>query len=325
MLRFKREDTGLYIAMTLIGAGLGLLAGAFITARLNKIREEEEPEEEEWEDYYQKDLARQMTILDEAEKEEFKDLPEVPNVPIMSIDRTDRARGTTFPESTDLEKREFEKETKRDRLVHLSKEERIRLKELISEYNATPMQVNFVESGLMTIDELEEALEEEDFNNRAGPEETDPEEDIELTVSEVTHTDYNEPYRDDKPDMDDLLEKPIDDLPRDLGDLLVVVDEQWEILLEAPEGKALSNKKVIYYDGSDDSTVMLTKRGQTVAVDLSVMISPEVNQIIRPWLLFEEDLETIYVNDIRNPRTRWYEITRIKEDEDILDDLGNEY
>lgn len=48
MLKFKKEDTGLYIALTLMGAGTGLLVGATIASRLVEPVYIPPLEEEEW-------------------------------------------------------------------------------------------------------------------------------------------------------------------------------------------------------------------------------------------------------------------------------------
>jgi len=303
-MRFKREDIGLYVATALIGGGLGLLAGAFLTARINKKREE---------DFNAEDAAR-----DESE------IPIGEDEVIMSIDSEDIARGSTFPTKEDVAKHikirpedntpllteEKAWPVKKTESHRLSKEDRDELARLTREYTVGALQIGLVERGTMSVEELEEALIDLEIDQTPLGEDEDLEEGL-------PQVDYSKQYRgEDKPDMEDLLDRPIDDVgPREWDDLLVTVGGRWEILLEPPKGKPQSQKRIIYFDSEDEGVYTRSKAGDMTPADLRVMISKEVREIIMPWLLFEESLETIYVDDIRNKKTRWYEIVRLKEDD----------
>jgi hypothetical protein len=291
-MRFKREDIGLYLATVLIGGGAGLLVGAFITARINKKQEEAEeeliPEEVTYDPDDPPDHVKELEKETEEEEEE--------DIPLKEL------KSKTLPKKKSSGKKRF----------RLSKEDRNELNRLSSQYVITGMQVELVESGIMSVDELGESLLEEEII----AEESLP---IEVGNEDGTPTDYNSPYRynDLKPDMDDLLQKPDDDAgPRNLEDLLVVVDERWEISLEPPVGKDEQQKRIIYFDPDDETVFTKTDGGDPVPADLRVITTPEVRDLVMPWLLFEEEMEVIYINDIRNKRTRWWEIVRIGSDED---------
>jgi hypothetical protein len=317
-MQFKREDIGLYVATALIGGGLGLLAGAFLTARINKKREEEEILEdldainkkleealdnegedppEQISEFYQNEFAHVMGKLAEAEEDE----------PVRDYLDEELAKVKLIHTEEEAKQRPVTKTTSH----RLSKKDRKELARLTEEYIIEPFQIELIEKGTMTVEELEDSLEIAWDTNQA---------ELDLEIHEKPdNVDYSRQYRlDDKPDMADLLEKPIDDVgPRELGDLLVTVGGRWEILLEPPTGKSELQKRTVYFDPSDESVYTKTRDGGMAPADLRVITSKEVRDIIMPWLLFEEDLEVIYVDDIRNKKTRWYEIVRLKEDDDV--------
>lgn len=302
-MRFKREDMGLYFAMALIGGGVGLLVGAFVTVRVNKKREEETEELE---------LEDAIEFEEVAEEEETVTHEQH----ITNITNEDLPP-QRMKEVDDLIEKKRPRTSKRTR-TRLSKENRCELARLTREYGVTTMQTELVESGVMTVKELEEGLIDAELEANDGH----VDEDLEIEVSEINdigHTDYNSPYRynDSKPDMDDLLEKPIDDGdPRNIEDLLVVVDGRWGISIEPPIGKAERQKRTVYFDPEDESVFTKTADGGVTPADLRVITTPEVRDLIMPWLLFEPDMDTIYIDDIRNKKTRWYEIIRIGSEED---------
>lgn len=302
-MQFKREDLGLYFATALIGGGLGLLAGAFLTTRINKKREEDfnaadaarDESEEEYTDYYKTEVVGVRPELAEA-SQTIKE--EVKKVEVLLENST---RGK-------IPGKQIEKH-------RMSREERIELQRLTKEYVVGDLQIKLVQEGTMTVEELEDALVEEELDDQ----------DLDISVVEivdhVNRVDYSQQYRDgEKPDMAAYLEKPVNDLaPLEIDDLLVTVGERWEILLQPPEGKSPQQKRTVYFDPEDEGVFTKTKGGDMAPADLRVIASEEVRDIIMPWLLFETEIETIYLNDIRNKKTRWYEIVRMKEDDDDAD------
>lgn len=304
-MKFKREDMGLYIATSLIGGGIGLLAGAFLTAIINKKRErqfEGTYEEMAWNEdvYYPIQTGGPIdeeTIIDDAEVEVLTSK----KGKVVNIVNVVNEADIVVPE-------------KRAPSHRLSKEDRMELNRLTREYVVGSLQIELVEKGTMSVEELEEALIDADFDQTVEDEEED---DLDIEIF-----DYSKKYRlDDKPDMADLLaDKQVDDEgPRQLEDLLVTVNGEWEILLDPPIGKRLNQKRTIYFDPEDEGVYTQGKGGDMVAADLRVIASPEVRDIIMPWLLFETEIESIYLNDIRSNKTRWYEIVRLKEDDEDAD------
>jgi len=321
-MQFKREDIGLYVATALIGGGLGLLAGAFLTARINRKREE---------DFNAEEAARDD---EEAwlEEDVFNIVSEKPEFP--------RGGDVTFNPAEEPSDEKSKKETKKIRIVgtnkiveddgriipgrqveshRLSKEDRLELSRLTREYTVGDLQMELVEKGTMTVEELEDALVEEELDDQPIEEsiEVFGEEPLKYVAGEGEgRTNYSEQYRDAKPDMEDFLEKPLDDAgPRDVEDLLVTIGNRWEILLTPPLGKAEHQKRTIYFDPEDESVYTKTDGGDIAPADLRVIANEEVRDIIMPWLIFETELEAIYLDDIRNKKTRWYEIIRLKEDD----------
>jgi len=302
-MQFKREDIGLYFAAALIGGGLGLLAGAFLTARINRKREEtfnaaDAARDESWypedEPTDEKAPTANVTLnirpeLAEASETIKKEVKKIK----VAIDKSENIpRGEISGKQIESHR--------------LSKEDRDELARLLTEYTVGDLQIKLVQEGVMSVQELEDALAEEEFDDQP----------LDISGGEVTN--YSGQYRgDDKPDMASLLEKPVDDLgPRTVDDLLVTVGNRWEILLQPPEGKPENQKRTIYFDPSDESVFTRNSSGDMAPADLRVIASEEVRDIIMPWLLFEEGLEAIYLDDIRNKKTRWYEILRLKEDDD---------
>lgn len=301
MLKFKREDVGLYFALGLVGGGIGLLIGAFIASRIEQKRELAYLEED-WEspDIHVEDLPEDEEetlinpVLDKEQKRELKR--------IDALETEERVPAKSGRMS-------------RGRVLRLTRQEERELKRLCQEYSPSEIQIDLVNQGIMTVEDLELSLIEEEMSKM----EEEPEEGEEFDG--VAHTDYSKPYRvfeDNKPDMDELL--PVDDIgPRDISDLLVTLGGRYEITIEPPEGKHQKNKKELLFDSDGEKVYKAAKSGEdsVVAVDIGVMISPEVKETIWDFLLFE-DVDPIYINDLKG--SRWYEITRDGTEED-----GSEY
>ena len=293
-MRFKREDLGLYFATALIGGGAGLLAGALVTTYINRKREEDEENEPvEWEDEV---LPTHHTINNLFVQDESSEKPAIV-VDTVKLPVGEEVE-TSYPPGA----------TKKFRLTP---DGRRHLSRLTEEYDITPMQLGLVESGAVSIDELEATLVEEEFER----ENRDDEPDVEIEVTETTdaseRVDYSAGYRDTKPDLDDLVD---DTGPRDINELLVTIGN-WDILIEPPEGKGLNQKRTLYFDPDGDDLFIKNASGEITAADLRVIATPEVQEIILPWLKFEPDVDIIYLNDIRNSKTRWYEILRAGREE----------
>lgn len=312
-MRFKREDIGLYFASALIGGGLGLLLGALATAQINKKREEKfYAEEAARDDNIDRSPANNVTVnwyKEEPTEEKVKE------VVINTVNRKETWEIGTDPVAKSGLEMKLKPMTREK--FRISKEDRKELARLSEEYVINALQVELVEKGTITVEELEESLIDADFDQDILEL---PEEDESDNLDLEDHIDYSQVYRDDKPEMDELLnkhEKPLDDDgPRELGDLLVVVDSKWEIRLEPPTNKGARLKRTIYFDPDDETVYTKSGAGDIVSADLRVITTKAVRDIIYPWLLFEKDIEAIYIDDISSTKSRWYEIIRLKDEED---------
>jgi len=319
MLKFKREDVGLYFALGLIGGGVGLLIGAFIANRVEqKLRGDLAYLDEDMEapDIHMETLPEDEdgSMINPSVKMEYRELKAV----VKEIDALDMPE-RVVPKAGKMSK---------GRTFRLSRKDERELTRLLKEYKPTEVQIDLVHQGIMTVEELElelieremEAMEDVDYEEIDAEEE---EEELELVSGEedgIDHIDYSKPYRvfeDDKPDMDDLL--PVNDIGRrDLSELLVTIGGRYEIMLERPEGKHQKNRKLLMFDEQDERVYQPARSGsgQPVPVDIAVMISPEVKDTIWDFLLFE-DVDPIYIDDLKG--TRWYEIQRDGTEEDGSD------
>lgn len=242
-MKFKREDLGLYFAFGLVGGGVGLLIGAFITSRLSESSE----------------------VPSKDENNGFA--------------RLDPKYKIKEPDEKKSQKKKFKKQGKKNQLT---KKEEARLRELGELYEITPIQIELVRSGVMSVDDLEGAIMMDTYDEKREP------------------YNYNAIYVDTKPDLDDLVaDEILDDLPeRKVEDLLVVIDGNFEILLEPPEEKDSKNKRVIWYDIDDDSLYTLNRKGEPIPRTIDGIVTPEVWEIIRPFLMFEPEICPIYVDKL---------------------------
>ena len=70
-MKFKREDIGLYFALGLVGAGAGLLVGAFVASKLMGPEPIYIPEmEDDYEEYLKKIEPKISRVKKSEEKEE---------------------------------------------------------------------------------------------------------------------------------------------------------------------------------------------------------------------------------------------------------------
>ena len=106
---------------------------------------------------------------------------------------------------------------------------------------------------------------------------------------------------------------------RSVNDLLVVVDGEYEILLDPPKGKDIKNKRVIWYDVDDDSIYTLNRQGEPIPRTIQGIATDEVWEILRPFLIFEPQLCPIYVDNLST--ARYYEFNRVEESTE--DDASN--
>ncbi len=128
-MKFKKEDVGLYFALGLVGAGMGLLVGAFIASRrggptvVNNYIPRGEVPDEEW---------------NEEEKEHAVKIA-----------------------------RNFSRKKKSRKKAQIITSEELAV--FIAEYEPTIIQIEMVKSGILTLDELERTLILEKAANEIEP------------------------------------------------------------------------------------------------------------------------------------------------------------
>lgn len=288
MMKFNRDDLGLYFATTLAGAGTGLLLGALIASRIQAVR-----------------MARDMSYLEEDW--------EAPDIHTETFDD----EFVVETEEQVLLTKGVKKEKQRQ--FKLSKNDQARLLALIEDYSPTPMQVSLVEGGVMSIDDLEVSLVEEEF------EEEDEDDESSLSVAKVDEgeglepVDYNGQYRtfvDEKPEMDELLVDDQENWPPDAEKLLVVIDDRWEVRLDPPEGKHTKNKRVVHFNPITEETFTLTRQGSAVPANIASMMSQSVRDHLWNFLLYET-FEEVYVDDTTG--ARWFHIIRAEDESEEED------
>lgn len=129
-MKIKREDIGLYFALGLVGAGMGLLVGAYIASKRGGSMPRYIPEnyQKEW-----GESAVENTLEKMAEK------------PVRKIPR----------------KKKLVKKGKNDIDPELVR--------FIREFNPSTIQIEMVKSGLLTIDELQETMIQEAIAKEKKP------------------------------------------------------------------------------------------------------------------------------------------------------------
>ena len=237
MIKFKKEDTGLYIALTLMGGGLGLLVGATVASRL---------------------VEPVYVPIPIPEKEKFDD------------DIT--GRGKTF----DTKIARGKKSGKQRAYSKPDSRETIALNEFIMRYGPSPIQIEMIKSGVLTMSEVEDALIKEELAKQKEP------------------YNYNTVYRetDDKPDLDELAQLP---------DEIETIDDRWVISSEQTKEKSKKNIRQCFYDVRENSFFTTSKQGHDIPLgSVNDFIPDMVWDIVAPYLL--SDMGPIFVNDLESPK-----------------------
>ena len=129
-MKFKREDVGLYFALGLVGAGMGLLVGAFIASRrggsMPSYIPRGEVADEDWNE-----------TAKAADKSLHKLVREIPR--------------------------------KKKRVKKAENEFLVELDAFIKEYEPTTIQIEMVKSKLLTLDELRETMIKEELVKQKEP------------------------------------------------------------------------------------------------------------------------------------------------------------
>ncbi|MCK5602213.1 hypothetical protein KAR91_10100 [Candidatus Pacearchaeota archaeon] len=257
MLKFKKEDVGLYTALTLMGAGTGLLVGATIASRLVAPVYIPAHSEEEW---------------DEA-AEKFTE-----------------GRGQTF----DTKIARGKKSGKQRAYSKPDSEETKELNEFIMRCGPSPIQIEMIKSGVLSMDKVEDALIQEELAKQKEP------------------YNYNTIYlEDDKPDLDEIALLP---------DEIETIDERWIVSSEQTTEKSKKNIRRCFYDIRDDSFYTTSRQGHDIPLgSVNDFVPDSVWDIIEPYLL--SDMGPIFVNDLES--TKHFEFNAVGT-EDVEDSSVND-
>lgn len=254
MLTFKKEDTGLYIALTLMGAGTGLLVGATIASKL--VAPIYIPTPEEW------DQEAEMAASKTVQK-------------IARGKKSGKQRAYSEPDS---------KETKE-------------LNAFIMRCGPSPIQIEMIKSGVLTMDKVEDALMQEELARQKAP------------------YNYNTIYfgGDDKPDLDEIALLP---------DEIETIDERWIVSSAQTTEKSKKNLRRCFYDIRDNSFYTTSRQGHDIPLgSVNDFVPDSVWDIIEPYLL--SDMGPIFVNDLES--TKHFEFNAVGTEEvevSSADDAG---
>lgn len=150
------------------------------------------------------------------------------------------------------------------------------LDDFINQYNPNAIQIEMVKKGLLTMDEVKEALIMEELAKTKKP------------------YDYSKKYRasefpEEKPDLEELVTLPNE---------LEVIDDRWEISSSMTSEKSKNNLKSVYVE--DGEFYIKSRAGHIIPMGgLEGTISDEVWAVIEPYLKSGWE---IFVNDLESPK-----------------------
>lgn len=167
------------------------------------------------------------------------------------------------------------------------------LKRFIREFDPSAIQIEMVRSGLLTIDELQDTMIQEEIAKTKEP------------------YNYTGPYLldEDKPDLADLATLPEDEEP---------IDDRYQILQKPPKRKSPKNMRVVYFDQEDGSFYTMTRQKQPVPLgSINEFISEETWEVMLPYML--SGFTPLFINDLQT--AKYYRFELVPEDEE--DPLGH--
>ena len=241
-MKFKKEDVGLYFALSLVGSGTGLLIGAFIASRRGAVAPTYVPSIEEQADA----IVQEFTPKKSRKKKPVK---------------------------------KGEKKVDKE------------LEDFIKAFSPSNIQIEMVKSGILTIDELQDTMIQEEIAKQKEP------------------YSYSRQYHDDeKPDLSELARLPEDEEP---------VGGRYQILQQPPKRKSPKNMRVVYFDQEDGDFYTMTRRKQPVPLgSINEFVSEETWEVMLPYML--GGFAPLFVSDLKN--AKWYRFEIVPEDEEESSD-----
>lgn len=141
-MKFKKEDVGLYFALGLVGAGVGLLIGAYIASRRGRATT----------------VVNNLYIPEGMTYDEKKDI---------FVLEEEEPIAQKFPRKKNrVEKAQEDHERARQ---EAKKVDSPQLKGFIVEYRPSSIQIEMVRSGVITLDELRETMLQEELAEAKEP------------------------------------------------------------------------------------------------------------------------------------------------------------
>jgi len=245
-MKFKKEDTGLYLAAVLLFGGIGLLVGSYV---YNKYKITEEPPEERVEE---RPLKKSR----------------VENLPKQPVKKETPKKEKTYKMKLNEIPPEIEDE----------------YNQLLELYKPSQMQLELLRNGHITLEELTNMLEEEyqaeDYDQDIY---VDVDEGV---VTAKISPDINVPAvvmgrptltENEKPDLSEvsIIEE----------EEIVEVNDRFNLSLLPPAEKEPKNLQNLYYDPSDQRVYRLTRQREPQAVDIREIFTAVEWATIEMYLL----------------------------------------
>lgn len=277
-MKFKKEDFGLYFALTMVGAGVGLLVGSLVGSRLKERRQREDDTAYLTMTGMAYDTDHAEEVFRGLENGTFKLEPGVGEISVVPVKSWEAPEPSKPQRPNDRRSRNPRSQAKAQKALREDKE----YQDLLERYQPSQMQTQLYLNGLVTLDELRTLIIDEA-----------------LAASKAPY-DYAEHYRDveeEKPELAELVSLSPDEYSDEL------IDDRFKIMDKPPLDKRPKSEKTLIWDyepGEEDTFTTITRDGRLVPVSLSGLISDEAWEAVQPYLL--AGLSPVYVDDLEKDR-----------------------
>lgn len=210
---FKKEDIGMYVALGLTGAGIGLIVGAYIAQRLKRRAADDE-------------YPIEIEVGEEEPIGRVTELVETEDGTTATITVEEVPKGMLFGKT---EEPEYSDE----------------LKAAIEEHELTAIQIQMVQTGLATLEEVVVLRRKERYAQSAEP---------------YTYSGLYAPSGDEKPDLDEL----VPDEEKEEKDV-IPIDGRYSFVPNVPDGMS-DPPWPILYDPIKELFYRLSGRGNLIPI-----------------------------------------------------------
>jgi len=311
-MKFKKDDLGLYFAFALVGGGIGLFVGAFLTSWIERRSEEQfNAEEAARDEALEEDLNRwigpnEAKLRAELAAERLEQLEkasegikEEEGYEVVDLSDEKWEKYLNLPETPKKEKKvsRKQKESLYENRSRYSNEE---LMDFIAEHDPNPFSQQMLFNGTMTMEQVLGVIEQET-----------------LAMERESYNyaqQYHEDNVEDAEEEGDYDEEYINNPPRDLG----IIDDRFHILTGPPENSNDLTAREIQWDKEDNSFYMIW-RNEPMNYDIETGIGHDAWAVVEPYLL--RGFDDIYVVDLQKNRYyKFYKMPELGEDDSVLDD-----